>query len=61
MNTRILFFLASFFVAGGGVHPANAQAAEDVPLVVAVSRLPQGWHPLYESGPANQALLPLTT
>lgn len=61
MNARILFLLASFFVAGGSVYPANAQAAEDVPLVVAVSRLPQGWHPLYESGPANQALLPLTT
>ena len=60
MMARSLF-LASFFVLGGMFHPAHAQTAEDVPLVVAVSRLPQAWHPLYESGPANQAILPLTT
>ena len=61
MSVRSLFFMACVFVLGGIASPSHAQPAGDVPLVVAISRLPQGWHPLYDSGPANQALLPLTT
>ncbi len=61
MSVRSLFFMVCVFVLGGIASPSHAQPAGDVPLVVAISRLPQGWHPLYESGPANQALLPLTT
>jgi peptide/nickel transport system substrate-binding protein len=60
VNARY-FFLSLAFLAALPC-PAEAQVAEgDVPLVVAISRLPQELHPLYETSPANQALLSLTT